>query len=234
MSTPAPAVQPSLVRLVTLLGMTTLAASAGPAMAADQPPQQWDGLERRQSKTLDHVYVRPGVQFAAYQRVRLDPVTVEFDKNWDPNHGTRSLSGRLSSSDIQRIRSDLATEFRKVLADTLAKGGYPLVEEDGEEVLRVTASMVNVYINAPARSAAATSATYVMESGRITVFLELRDSVTGQVLARAVDTTQGTRSGHLQWAGSVSNSAEAKQAFMEWATQLRKALDTVNGKAPPR
>jgi hypothetical protein len=64
--------------------------------------------------------------------------------------------------------------------------------------------------------------------------MELRDSVTGQLLARVVDTEQGTDLRQMRWAGSVSNSAEAQQAFGDWANRLRKALDEVNGKAAAR
>ena len=41
---------------------------------------------------MDNVYVRPNVQFTAYKSVKLDPVDVKFDKDWDPNSGTRELS----------------------------------------------------------------------------------------------------------------------------------------------
>jgi Protein of unknown function (DUF3313) len=234
MTFPARSARPPLVRGVSLLALAAIACSSAPAPTPDKPPQQWDGLERRASEALDNVYVRPNVQFSAYKSVRLDPVNVEFDEKWDPNQGKKGLSGRITTSDIKRIREDLATSLRKVLVDTLAKGGYPVVEGDGEDVLRVTASLVDVYINAPGKTGTDAYRNFTMESGRITLFMELRDSVTGQVLARAVDTSQGNRAKQLQWTDSVSNSTEAQQVFGEWATQLRRALDAVNAKASPR
>lgn len=214
------------------LGLALLMASPVLARAGEKPAQEWDGLARKQSKTLDNLFVRPAVQLTAYQRVRLDPITVEFDKSWDPNRDVRTASGRLSAADIQQLRADLASAFREVLAERLGKGGYPLVEEDGEDVLRVTAALVKVYINAPTRRTDARTDSYVMEPGRITMFMELRDSVTGQLLARAVDTTHGLVTGQLQWAGSVTNSADAKAAFRAWADALVKGLDAVHGKKP--
>jgi hypothetical protein len=234
MTFPLRAAWPLPVRLLTVLALATIASLAAPAGAADQPPQEWDGLARRPSKELDHLYVRPNVQFSAYKSVLLDPVTVEFDKKWDPNQGKKGLSGRITTSDIKRIRADLAASFQKVLVATLTKGGYPIVAEDGEEVLRVTPALVNVYINAPAKTGTDAYRYFTMESGRITMAMELRDSVTGQLLARALDTTTGKRTGQAQWSDSVSNSTEAQQIFGEWADQLRKALDAVNGKAAAR
>jgi hypothetical protein len=99
-------------------------AATSLAVAADRPPQEWDGLEPRKSKTLDLVYVRPGVQFKAYKSVRLDPVTVAFDKSWDPNRDARG-SARLSSSDIQRIRDELAKASVRSSRNVLARTATP-------------------------------------------------------------------------------------------------------------
>ena len=46
----------------------------------------WPGT-RSHGRKLDNVYIRPDVQFKAYQRVRLPPVDVSFADDWDPNHG---------------------------------------------------------------------------------------------------------------------------------------------------
>jgi hypothetical protein len=227
--------QSSLGRLpsmsLTLIALCTVLAAVVPGFtnAADDPPQQWDGLALRKSKTLDTVYVRPDVQFKAYKSVRLDPVTVAFDKSWDPNRSSRGTS-RLSDADIQRIRDELAKSFRQVFAERLGEDNYHLVEVDGDEVLRVQAALINVYINAPDTMSAGRSRTYVMEAGRMTVVMQLADSVTGQLLARVVDQKQASSYGRLQWSSSVTNSAEARAAFTAWADALCKALDEVNGR----
>jgi hypothetical protein len=43
-----------------------------------------DGLQRVDVKGIDLAYARPGASLAAYKRVRIDPVDVEFDASWDP------------------------------------------------------------------------------------------------------------------------------------------------------
>ena len=79
-----------------------------PALAADQPPAEWDGLVRVNSKQIDHLYKLPEADFSGYKRVRLDPIEVEFDKNWKPNASERSPSARLSNEDIEKIKKTLA------------------------------------------------------------------------------------------------------------------------------
>ena len=43
-----------------------------------------DGLQKISVKGLDLAYARPGASLAAYKRVKLDPVEVQFDKSWEP------------------------------------------------------------------------------------------------------------------------------------------------------
>ena len=219
-----------LAGMVAVLTSASLLLMVPRAAVAQQPPPEWDGLARVKSKSLEHVYVRQNVEFKAYKRVRLDPVQVAMDKNWDPNSGRIELKGGLSSADIQRIRGELAKTFRDVFAERLSKNGYPLVETGGDDVLLVQAALINVYINAPASSSAATRS-YVMDAGRMTLVMQLADSVTGQLLARVVDTKDGSDTRIVQWANSVTNSAEARKAIGQWADALCKALDTVNGRA---
>jgi hypothetical protein len=205
--------------------------AAMPAMSKEKPPASWDGLELTKKKGLDLVYVRPGVQFKAYKNVTLDdPVQVAFDKDWDPNADVRSASRRMSADDIQKIKTDMATEFRKVFIEQLAKGGYTLVDKVGEETLRVSAGLGDVYITAPNRNEPGRVTYYTMESGRMTLVMELRDGVTGQLLGRVIDQKVGGDAGYMQLSNSVTNSADFRRAVRDWADRLVKALDKVNGK----
>jgi hypothetical protein len=54
--------------------------------------------------------------------------------------------------------------------------------------------------------------------------MQLHDSITGQLLARAYD-HRDSGPDMWQWTTSVTNSAEARRIIASWATALRKALD---------
>jgi len=216
-----------------LAASLAVAALTLPAMtiAKEKPPQEWDGLERRtNNKKLDNVYVRPNVTFPAYKKVSIDPVDVQFDKDWDPNSGTRGVSNRLSKEDIEKIRTGLSALFSEEFSKRLTAAGYPVVAESGEDVLRVEAALINLYVNAPETMSSSVTRSYTMDAGRVTLVMQLSDSITHQALARVVDTQQGMDTGRLTWTTSVSNSAEARRIVGLWATQLIKALDRVNGK----
>ena len=216
---------------LAVLVMSAAAAALLPAMAADEPPKEWDGLARVSSKKLDHVYKLPEADFSGYKRVRLDPIEVEFDKNWKPNQSQRSPSQRLTTEDIEKIKKALAEEFRKVFTEELSKNGYTVVAESDDDVLRVSAAIVNLYITAPEKMSAGMSRTYTTSAGHMTLVAELRDSVTGKLMARAVDSVQGRDTGTFMVTNSVTNMSSARTALSQWARVLREGLDDATGRA---
>lgn len=206
-----------------------LLALSVPAVSASKEatPDTWEGLKHVKRPGLDTVYVREGVDLSKYKRVALDPVEVSFDKNWDPRRGP----GAFDKADPEAIRKNLAKLARDVFKRELEKkGGYPLVEESGEDVLRVRAQIVDLYINGPETDNPSTR-TYVIDAGEMTLVAELFDSQTNALLARVVDRKRGLDRGlnELQIANRVTNTAEADRIITAWAQRLRSALDKTRG-----
>jgi hypothetical protein len=206
---------------ILLLSAALLAGCASPA-----PKAEWDGLVRQPGTRLDAVFVRPGTEgeIAAFRSVMLDPVEVSFARDFDPNRGTRSLSRRVSDDDLIAIQDSLATLFREVFREELAAGGYELVETPGPDTARVTAGIVDLFISAPDTATGATR-TLTANAGRMTLVMELRDSVSGELLARAVDQRTSRDSAVWTISNRVTNTAEARRTFRTWAAALRQGLD---------
>jgi hypothetical protein len=194
------------------------------AMAMEKPTQEWDGLVPRYNDKLENVWVRPNVQFKAYKRIRLPPVEVTFARDWDPDRGSHSPS----SEEIDNIRSGLSEMFHKEFAKQLAKGGYVLTDKNDDDVLIVQAALANLYVNGPEASNSNLARAQTMTTGRVSVVMQLSDSVTQQLLARVVDTQYGDERGNLAWSSSVASSEEARRIIDIWAYALRLALDKVN------
>ena len=208
----------------------TLTLAAPLAAGKEKPAEEWDGLVPKSINRLDNVWVRPNAQFKAYKRVRLPPVDVAFAEDWDPNRGKRSPGGRVSKEDMLNIRTGLSEMFHKEFTRHLEKGGYTLSDSNDDDVLIVQAALANLYINAPQTNSASPTYVFTMNAGRVSVVMQLSDSVTQQLLARVVDTQHGYDTANLSWTTSVSNSTEARRIIGIWADELRQALDRVNGK----
>ena len=221
----------ALLAGVLLALVVAIPSSRMAIVSAGEPPAEWDGLVRTKHKQLDNFYVLPGANLSGYKRIRLDPAEVSFAKNWKPNEMQRNPSARLNDEDIERIRSGVAIEFEKVFREELTKAGYMLSGEDGEDVLRATPMIVNLYISAPDKMTPGRSTTYVSNTGQLTLVLALSDSVSGQHLVRAVDTHRGRDTGQFQVSSSVFNLATARDAFDKWAQIMISGLKEANTRA---
>ncbi len=215
--------------LTLLLSGCVSTPAPGPTTVPATPAE--DGLESRPVRGFDAMSVRPGVDFASYGAVVIDPLQVSFDDTWDPNRTPRDVSSRLTDSDIQAIKDDMARQFREIFVEELTAGGYRVVEQVGAGTLRIVPEVVDVYINAPDTMSAGRSSSYTMDAGSMTLRLEARDGPTGQLLARVVDEATGIDTGTLRLTNAVTNTAEYRRAVRSWAHWFRGALDRVHGKA---
>lgn len=189
-----------------------------------------EGLQRAEVKGVDAVYRRPGANLAPYNKLLVRPVYVEFSKNWKPEHDSDLY--RMNEPDREKIRQGLADLFAEVMVKELeSEGGYQLVNEPAADVLEVRPAIVNLYITAPdvSMQTAGRVRTYTADAGEMTLVVELRDSVTGTLLARAFDRREGNDM-TWQWTNSVTNTADARRIITGWADTLRNALDTARGK----
>jgi hypothetical protein len=202
--------------------------------AKDPPPQvSEDGLQLVKSTKTRLVYVKPGATFSQYNRLAILDCYVEFEKDWqkDYNSSRIGLEGRVTDKDVERMKTDLAAEFKKVFIDELQrKGGYQVVDVAAPDVLLLRPALLNVEVNAPDVMTAGINRTVVRSAGQMTLFLELWDPTTNTLLARAMDAQEDDEA-FGQIATRVTNTAAADRILRDWAEELRKRLDTVRGKS---
>jgi len=201
-----------------------------PAYADDKLPEvDSDGLHLVKKSQVRIAYVKPGATLSQYRRVMLLDCYVEFVEDWqrDYNMDQVGLSGRVSDKDAERIKKDLAAEFRKVFTDELTKKGYPVVEEPAPDVLLLRPALINVDVTAPDTMSASRSRTFVESAGAMTLYMELYDAATETLLARVVD-PQADDPAWAQRADRVTNKAAADRILRDWAELLAKRLGEVS------
>jgi hypothetical protein len=219
-----------LQRSLILITATCLLSSVVMAKQADLPAVSHDGLELRKGKAAEVVYVRPGVDFSGYRRFAILECPVAFRKDWEREHKSGPM--RVSQKDMDEIKTGLSAEFLKVFTDELQnKGGYQIVTAGAEDVLILRPAIIDLDVSAPDTMSAGRSYTLGESAGGMTLYLEIFDSVTGQILARAIDRQEGRGTGRIQWQNSVTNKAEADRMLRRWASALRARLDEVHGKS---
>lgn len=204
-------------------------------VAADEvalPTTTHDGLVLRPGKVAQVVYVRPGVDFSRYRRFAILTPAVAFRKDWERYQASSGKAVR--PQDMERIKADLSAEFLKVFTDELqTKGGYEIVTTGAEDVLVLRPAIMDLDVTAPDIQSAGRGYTLAESAGAMTLYLEIYDSVTSQILARVIDREASRGMGRIQWSNSVTNKQEADRILRRWASALRTQLDAIHGKESP-
>lgn len=218
------------------LGFCTVifALSAGVFAAGNEglPEMTEDGLLRVDGSVMAVVYADPEADLSGYSRVQLLDVYVAFKKNWEREQRSRSADPlSLTSNDVRRIKENLAREFRTVFTAALEEGGYPVVDEAADDVLLLRPAIINLDVTAPQTSRTSMTRQYVRSAGDMTLYIELYDSVTGDLIAKAMDRqVDRERDNYYTWANTVSNRAAAQRILKGWAEILLDALNEANGR----
>ena len=202
------------------------------AMADNHADEQThDGLVLVPDSKVAAAYVDPDADFGEYNKIMLLDCYVSFRKNWRRDQKRTGSMITVTKGDMERIKTGVADLFREVFVEELSKdGGYEIVDEAGEDVLLIRPAIIDLDVNAPDTSTPGRSSTYTTTSGAATVYIELFDSVTGDILARAADRRVAARmGGHLSWSNRVTNTQDAKRMMRVWAKTLRERLDAYHG-----
>jgi hypothetical protein len=191
-----------------------------------------DGLHLVPDSNFEVVYTDPESDLSRYGQIHLLDAYVAFDKNWVRNQGSRNASTRLHATarDLDEIKTALAHEFQTVFLAELQCRGKTLSDQVGEDVLIIRPAIVDLHINAPDFMSARPVRSHSNSAGRMTLYLELVDSVTGKLVSRIVDRkADSERSGLATLTNSATNRAAATRMFRVWAADLSGMLNQQDG-----
>ena len=117
--------------------------------------------------------------------------------------------------------------MREAFVEELGKSKhFAIVTEPGPDVLLIRGALFDVVSYVPPDPVGARADVYLSRVGEATLVLELRDSITEAILARAVDRRAAENiGGTLQYSTRVFNATEVKRLARTWGSLLRERLD---------
>jgi hypothetical protein len=211
--------------LLTVLILFLTSSFNSLANPGNPPEITVDGLHRVKDTKMALVYAKPNVDLSQYNRIYLTEPQISFTKHWlqtqnsIPNQTVRK-------EDMERIKTELAALFMEVFRDELQNnGGYVLVNGVAEDVLIVHPAIVDLDVFSPDVPGTAGSRSAIPSAGTMTLYMELMDSVTGDMLVKAIDNKYDRTRTHIQAQNRKRNEAAARQMLGDWANLLRLALD---------
>ena len=186
-----------------------------------------DGLHRIRTTRVGAVFLKPGAKFAGYDQIIIDPVSVTYKSK--PRKQTASTRGRgnfeLKPSNMERLKRFFQEEFEKELGKSQ---DYQVVTDPAANVLRVSGHIVDLVVDAP-QTQRGSDIDFVMTAGKMTLILDVRDSVTGEPLARIADRRAiqpaAGGPGRVYQSTPTRNWGEVRRRFQNWARLLRQGLD---------
>ena len=208
-----------------VLGLCTGFAINVFAAEQELPKVTVDGLHRVNGTEMALVYAKPGVDLSQYNRVYLTTPQIAFTKNWLRTQNTIP-NQIVRTEDMQRIKSELAALFMDVFKQELQNnGGYVLVDGVAVDVLIVHPAIIDLNVLSPDTPGTRGTRGAIASVGSMTLYMELIDSVTGDVMVKVLDNKYDRARTRIQAPNRVRNEAAARDMLGEWAEILRLALD---------
>jgi hypothetical protein len=158
------------------------AAGAASKSAAKRVFTAPSGLTEVKVAGFHHSYVRKGADLTTPRAVCVSTGELTFAADWP----RASYGRKMSAKDLKRIQEDfnkaVQREFEKAFRN---QAGYSLASSDSGCALRITASVQDLYLNAPEVFTAARTKTYARSIGRLRMQVDVYDASGAVLLARA-------------------------------------------------
>jgi hypothetical protein len=227
-----------LVLAATLL--TLAACSTTPPTLQTGPDAEitHDGLTRVDNSALDVAWVRAGTDLSGYSKILFKGVGIEYRPAKGPYSGRAGSTATVASSRSEtEFQLDDATkgavgeEIQAAFLEELAKSQrFQIVDQPGEDVLTLNAGLLDVVSRVPPDNLGR-GAVYLDRVGEATLVMELRDSMSNAIFARAIDRRAAERSaGMMMESNTVTNRAEVRRLGRRWASLVRSGLETLLSK----
>jgi len=95
--------------------------------------------------------------------------------------------------------------------------------------LLIKPAIINLDVFAPDTMDANRGNSFTETAGEMTLYLELYDSVTDDLIAKALDRRRDRETGYFQWQTRINNRAAANRILQVWANVLKEGLDGARG-----
>lgn len=188
--------------------LTSLIAIASLAAAGCASKTVYESYRPVQNRNVDIAYVNVAADFSRYRRLLPEEMGIFYPANAGP-----------SDADLDRVRG----AFRQAFLARVE--GYEIVDRAGDDVLQVKATLVDLRNAGPLDIPdIARDLNAILEPGKLTFLIEMRDSNTERLMLRAADTEKSPQI-DLPEDGSA-NSDEVIAAAEHWADLFRNFLDT--------
>ena len=168
-------------------------------------------FNRVPNTAVEYAYVNEQADFSQYTKLMNGGLEIYYPENEE----------RPDAAEIDRIRGYFRDAFTSAIGDA-----YEIVDESGPGVMKVQGQVIDMKMTSGGTTFDASGRLRdIVAHGELTFLMEMSDSVTGQVLARA-----GDKSSDISAAKDDATWDDVRRAAEYWAGLFRNWLDNYLGK----
>jgi hypothetical protein len=215
-----------LLACVATAALAGCTASAPTVDTSADAEMTYDGLYPVRNSRADVAWARPDVDLTQYSKIRLEGVAVEYRPGGESGRSYLARTTKSHYEVTEEQKAGFEALMREAFIEELARSEhFTIVDEPGPDVLLIRGALLDVVSYVPPDPIGSRSDIYLSRVGEATLVLELRDSITEAVLARAVDRRAAERVAGMSQSNRVQNRAEIRRLAQNWARILREQLD---------
>jgi len=221
-------------RILTLAWvLLAVGCSQSTVISTPEADVTYDGLERRQTSTIQNVWIKADVDLASYSRYMLD-VDLEFRVPRDDDGRSRVREFPLSEADTE----SLTTIVEMTIRDELLKSRYfSEAQAPAPDVAHIHIRLMDIVALVPTEPGnrigdneelAGAAFGVVSSVGEATLVGEVFDSTSGEIIARFVERRAGKQAVGGVQSSRASGWAEIVPGIRNWGAIVRDDMDAIH------
>ena len=191
----------------------------------------YDGLVRVKKSVVDAAWVKPDFDLTPYKKLMIVSQGVAFKKL--PKVSTfQARQGSVTEFPVSEENQQMFKEVMKeeFVSELKKLKRYEIVDQPGPDVLMLVGTVIDVSSNVPpdidSADYAGRGGVYLTSVGEATLVLELRDSLSHEVLGRAAD-RRAAESPFAFEVNKVTGWTQVHLLAQNWASLIRKRLEEI-------
>ena len=189
----------------------------------------FDGLVRIDNARFAGAWVDPDVDLRQYNKIIPGGAEFQFRsvQKMSASRARRSNEREfwISDSNRQRLVDTVTEVFEEELQNSKH---FTVTDEKGPDALIVTGGLHDIVSQVPPEDVGR-SEVWLRSVGEATLVIELRDSLSNEVIYRAVERRAAENVGNrMIRANTATTWAEVRRWARRWAVRLREGLDSIH------
>ena len=196
-----------LTSILTLAGCATKEASVQTGPNAEV---SFDGLHKVDNSAFKNAWVDPDIDFSRYSKFIAGGAVFEF-RAVKKSNTQRSSASQSEFWIDDKSKEKLGEEVSAVFQEELAKSErFTETDSPGQDVIIIRGALHDIVSRVPPEHVGRGDI-YLSSVGEATLILEVIDSMSGEVIARAVERRAAERPGQAVRSSSVTTWSEVRR-----------------------